>query len=471
MFNFLFAAVGKILWWLAQQLARLIAWMTLQAVFHPRSTTTAGAMAAGIAWFGWQLCLTVAGGLFVTLSTWKAAHPVSFGKTFGTWARTWWHKWWIYRRTWKDAFTRCDLTVQAGTEVHLPKLKRMRTTPYWDHLRVEMQVGQAASHFLQRSDELRGAFRAERIVVKEVKPRGLEMAFMRRDPLLASVPATSFPASVDAIDWRAIPIGLTEFGDLFTVSLLGGHTCCAGSTGGGKSGVQWNILRGIAPAIPAGLVRLVGIDPKGKELRRARALFAADDYAVTEDDVLALLERLVQEMNKANEADGAAGERDFRPRAGRPLTLIIIDELAPLLKYWTRRMRDKIEDALGLLLTQGRAVGYIVLGAIQEPTKDVFGIRDLFTRRLALRLPTESHTEAALVEKAVDYGAFSHQISESTPGVLFALQDGARATIRARLGHVRDADIDDLVAYVETATKVVNLDTWSGGGSRLENVA
>ncbi|WP_433501828.1 FtsK/SpoIIIE domain-containing protein (plasmid) [Sphaerimonospora sp. CA-214678] len=472
MLNFLFSAIGKLLTWLAKQLARLIAWLVVQAVLHPRTSTMAGTTAASVAVLGWQLCLTIAGAAFVGLSTWKAAHPETFGKTVETWARSWWHRWWIYRRLWREVFTRCDLTVQAGTEVYVPKLKRVRSTPYWDHLVVEMPIGQSVKRYQQEeaADALRLGFKGERLVVKGVKPRLLELSLMRRDPLVEAVPATALPASVEAIDWRRIPVGIDEFGKPYTISLLGGHTAISGSTGAGKAGLEWNILRGIAPAITAGLVRLVGIDPKAKELRRARALFGPDDYAVTDEDVLKLLERLVQEMNEANERDGAAGERDFRPGKGRPLTLVLLDEMAPLFKYWPRRIRDKIEDALGLLLTQGRAVGFIVVGAIQEPTKDVFQLRDLFTRRIALRLPTESHTEAALVENAVDYGALCHQISETTPGVLYSLQDGARSTVRARLGHVRDADIDELIAYVETSAKVVELDTW-GGNARGAEIA
>ncbi|WP_329094291.1 hypothetical protein [Streptosporangium sp. NBC_01469] len=465
MFNFLFAAVGKLLWWIVRQIGRLIAWLTVQAFLHPRTTITAGTVGGSVAWLGWQLCLTIAAGALTALSTWKAAHPRTFEQGVGTWARAWWHRWWIYRRTWADSFARCDLTVQARDKTFLPKLKTVRSTPYWDHLFVEMQSGQAASDFIQKSDHLRGAFKAERLVIEEVKPRGLDMAFMRRDPLLATVPATPIPASVADIDWRRIPVGIDEFGRPYTVSLLGGCTCAAGTMGAGKAGLEWNIVRAIAPAITAKLVRLVGIDPKLKELSQGRKLFAEGDYVGLDtpdlpEATLALLERLCEEMAEANNFDGSQGERDFTPRPGRPLTLILIDELAPLLKYWPRRLREKIEEKLGLLLTQGRAVGFIVVALIQEPTKDIFSLRDLFARRIALRLPTESHTEAALVEHAVDYGAQCHRISETTPGVLFSLQDGAKSTVRARLGYVRDEDIDEVVAYVENAGKVVELDAW-----------
>jgi S-DNA-T family DNA segregation ATPase FtsK/SpoIIIE len=96
---------------------------------------------------------------------------------------------------------------------------------------------------------------------------------------------------------------------------------------------------------------------------------------------------------------------------------------------------------------------------IQEPTKDVFTLRDLFARRIALRVPTPSHTEAALIDNAVDYGAACHEIPESLPGVLFSLQEGARSTVRARLGYVTNDDIRELVDYLTPSASVVDLAT------------
>lgn len=460
--DFLFSIAGRVLVWLVRQLARLIAWMAVQAVLHPRSSGSAACAGTAVVMVGWELCLTALGCAFGALSTWKAAHPASFQASVVTSTRTWWRKWWTYRRTWRENLTRCDLTVQAGTETFLPKLKGITTTPFWDQLTVEMQVGQAMRHFTDRSEELRTAFRAERIVIKEVKPRGLAVSFMRRDALREPVPATVIPASVEAIDFRRVPVGVDEFGQPYTVSLLGGHTSGAGAPGAGKAGLEWNILRGIAPAIAAGLVRTVFIDPKLKELSQACELCAPGDYVghATEDlpkATIDLLTRLVAEMDAANNADASDGERDFVPRKGRPLTLIIIDELVPLLKYWKRGDRDKIGDLLGLLLTQGRAAGFIVIGLIQEPTKDIFPVRDLFARRIALRLPTASYTDAALVENATEYGAGCHEIPETMPGVFFSLQEGARSTIRARLGFVQNEDIRELVAYVLDSRKVVTL--------------
>lgn len=162
-----------------------------------------------------------------------------------------------------------------------------------------------------------------------------------------------------------------------------------------------------------------------------------------------MLRGLVAEMQAAAEVAGERGERDHEPSPSTPLNLIIIDELAPLLEYWPRTIRDKIMEALGLLLTQGRSLGYLVIGEIQEPTKDIFKIRDLFQRRIALRLPTEAHTDAALTEHAVDRGAKCHEIPESLPGAAYELIQGEKTATRNRLGHVTDQDIAALVEYVE----------------------
>jgi DNA segregation ATPase FtsK/SpoIIIE, S-DNA-T family len=455
----LFALAGLVIVWLVKQLAKLVALVAVQLAIHWRTTLTAAAVTAAVLWRGWfSVTLTVAG-VLLAASIWRAAHPPTFDRYLGAWVRTWWRRWWVYRRQWDAVMVRCGLAVKVQDEQYPPKLARVATTPYWDRLTVRMQIGHEPAQFHKAADRLRTGFAAQRIVVQEIAPARLSIDLMRRDPLVEIVPPAPMPATTAAIDFAHLPVGLDEFGDPYTVSVVGGHTSIAGSTGAGKAGLQWNVLRGLAPAIADGTVRLVGIDPKAKELRQARELYADEDYAVGPDEVLALLQRLVDELAAANDADGANGERDFVPSTARPLTLIQIDELAPLLAYWPRTTRQKIEDFLGLLLTQGRAAGFILLGAIQEPTKDIFKIRDLFTRRLAMRLPTESHTDAALVEHAVDYGAQCHQISELTPGVLFSLQDGATSTVRARLGCVTNDDIRALVEYVQALRTVVHLDS------------
>ncbi len=459
-FGFLFDFVGKVLVWLVKMMTRLLWRLIVVAVCHPRTTASLVIMSTVVLYVGWLAIVTIAGALLVVASTWKAAHRSSFEDTLGRWVRTWWRRWYAYRRRWVKTLTRCQLAVEDDGEVHLPKLVTVTTTPYWDRLTVKAQVGQEFKDFRDGAERLRTAFGSARVNLREIAPALYGLDFMRRDPLIETVLATAIPATLAEVDFRRIPIGMDEFGDPYTMSLLGGTTCASGSIGAGKAGVEWNILRGIAPAIVAGLVRPIGIDPKLKELRQGcPSIFAEGDYATGPDDTVALLERVVADMQRDAERDGQEGERDFEPRPGHPLTVIYVDEGAPLTRYWPRATRSKIDGLLGLILTQGRAVGYTVVFLIQEPTKDTFTLRDLFTRRIALRLPTESHTDAALIEDAVDYGATCHQISESMPGVLFSLEDGARSVVRARLGYVENRHITELIEYVTSRRNVIDLDS------------
>jgi S-DNA-T family DNA segregation ATPase FtsK/SpoIIIE len=454
----LFGAIGKMLWWLIQQLTRLLWRLIVIAVCHPRTTASLAIMSTLVLYVGWIAIATVAGVLLVGASTWKAAHEPSYERVIGRWVRTWWRRWWAYRRQWVTVFTRCQLDVQDGENVYLPKLREVHSTRYWDRLIIKPAIGQELRDFQDTTEKLRTAFGALRATVREISPELYGLDFMRQDPLRELVPATAIPAGVEQVDFRRIPIGIDEYGDTYTVSLLGGTLCASGSIGAGKASVEWNLLRHLGPAIAAGLVRPVGIDPKIKELRPGRpTIFADGDYATGPEDTVSLLERLVADMQRDAERDG--DDRDFYPRPGRPLTVLFVDEGAPLTRFWSRSIRAKIDDLLGLLLTQGRAVGYTVVFLIQEPTKDTFTLRDMFTRRLAMRLPTESHTDAALIEDAVKYGATCHQISESTPGILFSLEDGAKSVIRARLGYVRNEDITELVEYIEAARNVISLDS------------
>ena len=78
--------------------------------------------------------------------------------------------------------------------------------------------------------------------------------------------------------------------------------------------------------------------------------------------------------------------------------MVVIDELAALTAWITdRTMQKRIDSALSLLLSQGRAVGVVVVGALQDPRKDVIPQRDLFPIRvgLASTRPTTSACRSA----------------------------------------------------------------------------
>ena len=59
--------------------------------------------------------------------------------------------------------------------------------------------------------------------------------------------------------------------------------------------------------------------------------------------------------------------------------VVLVDEVAFLTAYQAdRKLPDRILAALATLTTQGRAVGYCLVAALQDPRKEVLNICNLF---------------------------------------------------------------------------------------------
>jgi S-DNA-T family DNA segregation ATPase FtsK/SpoIIIE len=131
----------------------------------------------------------------------------------------------------------------------------------------------------------------------------------------------------------------------------------------------------------------------------------------------------------------------------------VVDELASLTAYVTDRdAKRRIASALSLLLSQGRAVGVTVIGALQDPRKEVLPFRDLFPTRIALRVSEAEHVGLILGPGARARGARCDAIPESLPGVGFVALDGMAEPVRVRFAHVTDADIADLAIRYTPST-------------------
>jgi DNA segregation ATPase FtsK/SpoIIIE, S-DNA-T family len=123
------------------------------------------------------------------------------------------------------------------------------------------------------------------------------------------------------------------------------------------------------------------------------------------------------------------------------LEVIVVDELAFLTAYAPKDVKAKVAAALQVLLSQGRAVGYSVVAALQDPRKDVLPFRDLFTHRIALRLAEDSHVDMVLGDGALDRGAACHLIPATLPGIGFVHVEGAHEPVRVRFSYLADDDI------------------------------
>ena len=92
--------------------------------------------------------------------------------------------------------------------------------------------------------------------------------------------------------------------------------------------------------------------------------------------------------------------------------VVLVDELAFLTAYQPERdLRKRAEAAIATLTSQGRSVGVCVVGALQDPRKDVISLRNLFSTRIALRLDESDQVDMVLGDGARDRGALADQIS------------------------------------------------------------
>ncbi|HET9253921.1 MAG TPA: cell division protein FtsK, partial [Pseudonocardiaceae bacterium] len=193
------------------------------------------------------------------------------------------------------------------------------------------------------------------------------------------------------------------------------------------------------------LVRVSGIDPKGMELAYGRRIFHR--YAVTGTDALTLLDDLIGGM-AARKAIFAGRVRVVPITPEHPLELLEFDEIAALTRYTDRKTREAISERIALLTTQGRALGFTVRGYVQEPTKDTVPVRELFPRRICLRVSSKSHVGMVLGDQAYERGAWANRITETEAGVGYVFGEGIREPLRIRAGWVPDNTIKDLETFV-----------------------
>ena len=354
------------------------------------------------------------------------------------------HRGAMYRAKWLAAMEFAGLTGRrdSGTRYE-PILLGVRSTRSVDVVRVRMLAGQVVEDWGRVADRLCQTFGAVDCRVHSVPGRPHELAawFLVEDPLQAIVEPAESPVPVDL---ARLPVGVREDGEPYTLALLGSHVLLVGATGAGKSSVIWSAIYQLAPGIADGTVRLWGIDPKAMELAAGEPLFDRMAYA-TPEDFAELLEDAVLVMRE-RQAVLRGVTRLHTPTADEPLLVILVDELAALAYVNDRDVRNRIQSALGLLLSQGRAVGVSVVGAIQDPRKEVLPARDLFPVRVCLRLTESEQVRLILGTGARDRGARADQISPNLPGVGFVQMDGLAEPVRVRFAYVTDDHIRTLAA-------------------------
>ena len=379
--------------------------------------------------------------LTVLLAGWFLLHRSSFHTLVTHRLYTRWRAWWIYRRRWQPAMVLSGLAAVFEQAEYIPKIRRIHCDPHADHLLVVMLSGQAVEDYERSTDALAHTFGALWCRIRVDRPGRIWLDFAHHDPLTPVIPALPVPATPDL---RALPLGRREDGAPWLLTLTGSHVLVAGATNAGKGSVVWSLLRAVAPLIADGSVQAWVIDPKGgMEMAPGWPLytrFACQNHTAMAD-LLEDAETLLRE--RANRLRGIT--RQHTPTPDDPLILVVVDEIAALTAYLPDRdLRRRIASSLGVLLSQGRAVGVHVVAAVQDPRKDTLPMRDLFPTRIALRLVEAEQVDLVLGHGARDRGAVCDRIPVTQPGTGYVLLDGLREPVRVRAAQATDADINDL---------------------------
>jgi S-DNA-T family DNA segregation ATPase FtsK/SpoIIIE len=467
-------AWALLLGWTLRGLVRLV------ALLFSYWRTTGPAVLLAWLWFRYGLPVPVV--LFLVVAAglvgWRFGHRASFDR-FVFWpVISRWRGWWLYGRRWETAMKACGLAKTIDGTTTWPALRSVRSGPAGDVLRLRLLMGQTPEHYSKVSAELAFSFATrlcrvfsgrvnilpslrpvrrdwkgvpgrvavwcERRYYATDRPTEMTLMMVRGDLLGFLVP----PAPIaDTPDLAALPVGLVETGRAFTLRLLGTHLLIAGATGAGKASVIWAILRSLAGGIRSGLVQVWGVDPKGgMELAMGRSLFTRLEYA-DPARMADLLEAAVSIMRE-RQARLAGVVRLHQPSRQDPLVVVLVDELAGLTEYLTDKdLRTRIDAALGLLLSQGRALGVIVVAAVQDPRKEVVDLRNLFPSRIALRLTESREVNMVLRDGMRERGALADQIPDTLPGVGYVIVAGQSEPARVRFSWISDNDIRDLTNF------------------------
>jgi S-DNA-T family DNA segregation ATPase FtsK/SpoIIIE len=450
---------AAIIAWLLLALARLV----IRAVRAWRITAPVLTVLLLWAWLGLRGLLLILAVLGIAVGLWWRLRPASMSRRLLGPVRNR-LRLTRYRSRWVHVMTTLGMGVRLDGVLTVPRLDTVDTSREADLLRVVLVGGQLVDDLAAEADRLAEAFSAHHVTVTPGSRFGeAVLTLWHTDPLATIISPIPVPAVVDL---TALAVGRRDNGDAYVLRLAGTHILVAGSTGSGKGSVIWSVVNALAGGIRAGLVDIWAIDPKGgMELGAGAPLFTRFAHNSAEQIAAVLEDAVTLVRARASRMRGTA--RLHTPTAGEPLVVIVIDELASITAYLTdRTVRERIRAALGVVLTQGRAVGVHVLAALQDPRKEILSYRNLFPTRIALRLAEGGEVDLVLGDGARNRGAVCDRIPHTTPGVGYIVEDGSPMPARVRFSYLTDTDITALADTYTAPNNVTGIRHTTVDGER-----
>lgn len=359
-----------------------------------------------------------------------------------SWSRLRRHRWAAQiRSSWRDTVRTAGLSRRynrrqwANGERELveqhedPSLQKIRTSRHGVTLTVRTRPGQTVAELEAAGPRLAATYGAAAYrVYPDGKHSGSTVCFdlvmrdLLHEPITATVPA-------DTVETVAVRLGRRQDGRDFRLQLRERQTLVVGCAGAGKGSFLWGVCCGLAPAVRADAVRLYGVDLKGGvELAMGEPLFTRTAYdADAAVQLLQDLDRIAEERMQAMRGRS----RSFEPTPGDPLHVLVIDELASLTAYAPTAVKKAAEPVLSAILSKGRAVGVLVVAFVQDPRKEIVGMRGLFTQTVGLRLRSAEEVTMTLGE-GMAATAPAHRILKNAQGTAWVIaEDGSTDRVRA----------------------------------------
>ena len=364
---------------------------------------------------------------------WSRRWPLLYELWVSGPSRRWgWRRW--VRRQWPGLARDCGLSVQRKSR---PWWRLPSTTPWkdeepvWVHPRlmdvstagntltllIRARRGQTVDDLEKAAGPLAASGSAVSWRTRPLSPSVVEVALVMREALDAAGGAVD-PGGV--VEFDAVRMGRRQDGTDWRLQLRGRHTLVVGCSGSGKGSILWGVCGGLAPAVRADLVRLWGLDlKKGVEIGMGKPLFFTT--ADSADTALVVLTRLIEVLDeRARRMAGVT--RLHQPAPGDPLHVLVIDELADLIAYSDPAVKAEANRLLAVILTQGRALGVVVVACVQDPRKETVGMRGLFTQTSALRLRSADETRMVLGDGMAAL-APAHRLNPTAQGSAWVVED------------------------------------------------
>ncbi|UUZ45153.2 FtsK/SpoIIIE domain-containing protein [Janibacter limosus] len=295
--------------------------------------------------------------------------------------------------------------------------------------RIRARRGQSSSEIVGAAEKFAADFGAAAFRASTVSPSVASIRFTMLDAPAATRRATLPQDRDPGTPLEPVEVGREDSGEPWRLSLVGKHTLVAGRSGSGKGSVLWGAVAPLGPWIVQDTVRVHGVDLKrGVEIAMGDGLMYRTAYQPEQAvEVLRDLLRIIDERA----ATMVGRSRLHQPRPGDPLHVLVIDELAALTAYAEAGVKKEGNRLLAEILTQGRAMGVVVVAFVQDPKKETVPMRGLFTQTVALRLQSAEEVGMVLGTGMTDE-APAHRIPDDLRGAGYLVtEEGTVARVRA----------------------------------------